>query len=106
MFDASNSGEVRLSDLRLGDELIRMKRSSGSAPECKDAVNSSGNPGLHWDLNTARRALGELVQSVNHIAIIVSDVGRSIHFYSDVVGLQQIHRPNFDNHGAWFTMGN
>merc|ERR1712176_101192 len=42
----------------------------------------------------------------NHIALIVSDVGRSAAFYSDVVGLQQIRRPDFDRHGAWFTMGN
>jgi len=43
---------------------------------------------------------------VNHIALIVSDVGRSSAFYSDVLGFQQVRRPNFDRHGAWFTMGN
>merc|ERR1712113_523985 len=42
----------------------------------------------------------------NHIAIIVSDVGKSAEFYSQVIGLQQIRRPDFDRHGAWFTMGN
>ena len=42
----------------------------------------------------------------NHIAITVSDVGASATFYSHVLGLQQIERPNFDRHGAWFTLGN
>lgn len=46
------------------------------------------------------------ITSVNHIAFIVSDVGRSSVFYSDVLGLQQVKRPNFDRHGAWFTGGN
>jgi hypothetical protein len=27
-------------------------------------------------------------------------------FYTDVLGFQQIRRPNFDRHGAWLTMGN
>jgi len=46
------------------------------------------------------------ISSVNHIAFIVSDVGNSAYFYSDVLGLQQVKRPNFDRHGAWFTGGN
>ena len=43
---------------------------------------------------------------VNHIAIIVEDVGRSCAFCTEVLGLQQIKRPNFDRHGAWLTAGN
>lgn len=46
------------------------------------------------------------ISAVNHIAFIVSDVGKSSTFYSDVLGLQQVKRPNFDRHGAWFTGGN
>lgn len=46
------------------------------------------------------------IASMNHIAFIVSDVGRSSVFYSGVLGLQQVKRPNFDRHGAWFTGGN
>lgn len=62
-----------------------------------------------------------------HSGLIVSDVGRSAAFYSDVIGLQQargrgcaavslpyltslpfpqLRRPDFDRHGAWFTLGN
>ena len=50
--------------------------------------------------------LGDLIYKANHIALTVSDIGRSLYFYSDILGLQQIKRPNFDRHGAWLTMGN
>jgi catechol 2,3-dioxygenase-like lactoylglutathione lyase family enzyme len=63
-------------------------------------------PPSHWLPGVERRGLGELVLCVNHIAMIVSDVGRSTAFYTDVLGLQQIKRPNFDRHGAWLTAGN
>lgn len=46
------------------------------------------------------------ITSVNHIGIIVRDVGLSIKFYADVLGLQAVNRPKFDVHGAWFTGGN
>ena len=49
---------------------------------------------------------GDLITQANHVAITVSDVGRSLWFYSDILGFQQIRRPNFDRHGAWLTMGN
>ncbi len=32
---------------------------------------------------------------VNHIAIVVRDVGRSLQFYSGVLGLEQLRRPDF-----------
>ena len=61
---------------------------------------------LHWNPAEERRGLGDLIVKTNHIAITVSDVGRSLSFYVDILGLQQIRRPNFDRHGAWLTMGN
>ena len=30
--------------------------------------------------------------------LVVSDVGRSLNFYSDVVGMKQVMRPNFDRY--------
>lgn len=42
------------------------------------------------------RGVGKLWSEVNHVAIVVRDVGRSLQFYTDVVGMQQIMRPNFD----------
>jgi len=53
-----------------------------------------------------RAGVGPYLGRVNHIALIVSDVGRSAKFYSEILGLPQINRPNFDRHGAWFTCGN
>eukprot|EP00438_Fugacium_kawagutii_P015469 Skav212878 [mRNA] locus=scaffold1006:101956:103305:+ [translate_table: standard] len=61
---------------------------------------------LHWNPDIQRHGMGDLIRSVNHIAIIVSDVGRSLAFYTEIIGFQQIQRPNFDRHGAWLTMGN
>lgn len=61
---------------------------------------------FHWNPLEERRGLGDLILKANHIAITVSDVGRSLAFYVDVLGLQQIRRPHFDRHGAWLTMGN
>lgn len=82
-------------------------------PDCEEAdgdalafVHNSAMMQLHWLPGVERRGLAELVQMVNHIALIVSDVGRSVSFYADVLGCQQINRPNFDRHGAWFTLGN
>ncbi len=42
------------------------------------------------------RGVSSLWTSVNHIALVVSDVGRSLTFYTDVVGMTQVLRPNFD----------
>lgn len=61
---------------------------------------------LHWDPKIERQGLGTLLKKVNHVAIIVSDVNKSLAFYVQILGLQQIRRPNFDRHGAWLTMGN
>lgn len=61
---------------------------------------------LHWNKKVERRGLGDLLKKANHYTIAVSDIGRSTSFYSDILGLQQIRRPSFERHGAWFTMGN
>ena len=68
--------------------------------------SKSQEPHLHWNPEIRRRGMGDLIRSVNHIAIIVADVGRSLAFYTEIIGFQQIQRPNFDRHGAWLTMGN
>lgn len=43
--------------------------------------------------------MGDLLRRANHLAIIVEDVGRSLAWYSDIIGFQQVWRPNFDRHG-------
>ena len=72
----------------------------------RKTLPSQSQPYLHWDPEIQRRGMGDLIRSVNHIAIIVADVGRSLAFYIEIIGFQQIQRPNFDRHGAWLTMGN
>lgn len=83
---------MSIADLQQAAELLRKAKQHG------------GDPTLHWDINKTRSGLGDNVVKVNHMAIIVSDVGLSAQFYSSVLGYQQIRRPNFDKHGAWFTM--
>mmetsp|Transcript_7977 Transcript_7977/g.11515 ORF Transcript_7977/g.11515 Transcript_7977/m.11515 type:complete len:577 (-) Transcript_7977:235-1965(-) len=61
---------------------------------------------LHWSKNRPRVPLADHVTKVNHIAITVSDVTRSTRFYTNVMGFEQIRRPNFYANGAWLTMGN
>ena len=45
------------------------------------------------------------ILDLNHVALGVSNVPRSIRFYEDVVGLRQKPRPAFDFDGAWFDLG-
>jgi len=61
---------------------------------------------LHWKQNVERPGLGRWLKKADHIALTVKDVARSAKFYRDILGLQQINRPDFDRAGAWFTMGN
>jgi catechol 2,3-dioxygenase-like lactoylglutathione lyase family enzyme len=42
---------------------------------------------------------------LNHVALHVADVDRSVAFYRDVLLLEPIPRPSFDFAGAWFRIG-
>lgn len=86
LFDLSGSGVLNLDDLQCADTAVKSLSHSSDERE--------------------KRGLGSYVHQVNHIALIVSDVGKSAEFYSNVMGFRQIRRPNFDAHGAWFTRGN
>jgi glyoxylase I family protein len=47
-----------------------------------------------------------IVERLDHVAIIVTDVDRARAFYRDVLGLLEIPRPrSFDFPGAWFQAG-
>ena len=65
-----------------------------------DSNKTDNNHGLSTsedeDDSAVNRGVSRLWSSVNHIAIVVEDVGRSLQFYTDVVGMKQIMRPNFD----------
>ena len=47
-----------------------------------------------------------LVVDIHHVSLNVSDTGRSLSFYRDVLGLAQLPRPNFPFGGAWLDAGN
>jgi catechol 2,3-dioxygenase-like lactoylglutathione lyase family enzyme len=42
---------------------------------------------------------------LNHVAIHVADVERSVRFYRDVLQLEPLPRPAFKFPGAWFRLG-
>ena len=42
---------------------------------------------------------------INHVALYVADVERSVQFYGEIVGLTPLARPAFDFPGAWFRLG-
>lgn len=46
-----------------------------------------------------------LIAQLNHVALHVADVERSVAFYRDVLRLAPIPRPAFTFPGAWFRLG-
>jgi len=45
------------------------------------------------------------VIQLNHVGLHVADIPASVDFYANVLGLTQLHRPEFDFEGAWFDLG-
>ena len=45
------------------------------------------------------------IHELNHVALHVSDLEASMHFYGEVIGLPQKARPAFDFPGAWYAFG-
>ncbi len=45
------------------------------------------------------------VIDLNHVALTVSDLTHSIHFYHKKLGLPLMDRPDFDFDGAWLRIG-
>jgi glyoxylase I family protein len=46
-----------------------------------------------------------VIESIHHVSISVSDLGRAKEFYGGVLGLAEIARPAFDFAGAWYQTG-
>ena len=44
------------------------------------------------------------IQLLHHVAVPVRDLNRSIAFYREILGLEQIARPDFPFPGAWFRL--
>src|SRR5690554_3159266 len=51
------------------------------------------------------RADSMRILQLNHVALHVTDVARSIPFYRDVLRLPVLDRPAFSFPGAWFRVG-
>jgi glyoxylase I family protein len=45
------------------------------------------------------------VERIHHVAVNVTDLAQSRRFYTEVLGLSEIPRPDFDFPGAWFALG-
>jgi catechol 2,3-dioxygenase-like lactoylglutathione lyase family enzyme len=44
-------------------------------------------------------------ETLHHVAISVSDLGRAKEFYGGLLGLEEIARPAFPFDGAWYRIG-
>ena len=44
-------------------------------------------------------------EDLNHVALHVADLDKSMDFYGKKLGLEAIPRPNFDFPGAWYRLG-
>jgi len=49
--------------------------------------------------------MGLIIQRLDHAAIPVTDLARSVAFYRDVLLLTEMDRPDFGFPGAWFRLG-
>ncbi len=49
--------------------------------------------------------MGVFVADIHHVSINVTDTGRSVAFYTDVLGLGVLDRPDFGFAGAWLDVG-
>ena len=45
------------------------------------------------------------IAAIHHVSLTVSDLERSRAFYREILGLEEIARPNFGFPGAWFQLG-
>jgi len=46
------------------------------------------------------------ITQLDHVAIHVADMEASRAFYVDMLGLEELPRPDFDFPGAWYAIGN
>ncbi len=45
------------------------------------------------------------VQSFDHLTLVVANLKATRHFYVDLLGMEEILRPDFDFAGSWFAVG-
>lgn len=44
-------------------------------------------------------------KGLHHVSLTVTELDRAKDFYSNILGLKEIARPNFDFPGAWYEVG-
>lgn len=44
-------------------------------------------------------------ENIHHVSLSVTDIEKAKRFYSEVLGFQEIARPDFDFLGAWYQIG-
>ena len=44
------------------------------------------------------------ISSLHHVAVCVTDIARSKNFYGEVLGLNEVPRPDFPFGGAWYQL--
>ena len=73
----------------LANSALQRQKSATTDEEEEDEVGQDGVGGV-------LRGVANQWVNVNHIALVVRDIGRSLHFYSDIIGMRQVIRPDFD----------
>jgi glyoxylase I family protein len=51
------------------------------------------------------QTMSKNIYSINHSSLIVANLDKSLAFYSEILGLQQVERPDLGFPGAWFKLG-
>jgi len=51
------------------------------------------------------QTMSKNIYSINHSSLIVANLDSSLMFYSGILGLQQVERPDLGFPGAWFQLG-
>ena len=68
-------------------------------------ILSAALMGLLFTLGSSRLAMAQPATSVSHVALYVFDLQKSVDFYKNVLGLQQLPEPFKDGKHVWLRMG-
>ncbi|MBU9721561.1 MULTISPECIES: VOC family protein [Bacillaceae] len=45
------------------------------------------------------------IEELHHVSLSVTDLDKAKHFYSNILGFEEMKRPDFDFPGAWYSIG-